>query len=42
MGFGILACALNTEHLADAEALVLDELAWGELGYTGGTSRGIG
>jgi hypothetical protein len=42
VGLGVLACALDAEHLADAEALMFDELAWGELGYTGGTSRGIG
>ena len=42
VGLGILASTLDAEHLADAEALVLDELAWGELGHTGGTSRGIG
>ena len=42
MGFGVLTCSLNAEHLADTEALVLDELAGAELGYTGGTSRGIG
>ena len=42
VGLGILARTLDAEHLTDAEALVFDELAWGELGYTGGTSRGIG
>ena len=42
VGFGVLACTLDTEHLTDTEALVLDELAGAELGHTGGTARGIG
>ena len=42
VGLGILACALDAEHLADAETLVLDELAGGELCHTGGSACGIG
>ena len=42
VGLGILACAFDTEHLADAETLVLDELSGGKLCHTGGSARGVG
>ena len=42
VGLGVLACTLDAEHLADAEALVLDELTRAELGYTRSASCGVG
>ena len=42
VGLGVLACALDTEHLAYTEALVFDELSGAELGHTRSASGGIG
>ena len=42
VGLGVLACTLYLEYLADAEALVLNELSRGELCHTGSSARGVG
>ena len=42
VGLGVLACALDAEHLADAETLVLDELSGRELSHAGSSTSSIG